>query len=142
MSKQKVWAIEQGSYSDYHIVGVFSSRENAQRVIDALPEERHEPPSLVEWDLDPAVDELNQGLRIFHVLMRKDGTVEKCKQREFGTYNLDEEHWVWKRSEARAYQGTPEAVDVLNSSVWARDTEHAIKIVNEVRAQWIAEGKF
>jgi hypothetical protein len=31
-----VWVIEQGSYSDYRVVGVFTSRENAKRVADAI----------------------------------------------------------------------------------------------------------
>lgn len=31
-----VWVIEQGEYSDYRVVGVYSSRENAERIAEKI----------------------------------------------------------------------------------------------------------
>jgi len=31
-----VWVVEEGEYSDYRVVGVFSSKENAQLIADAV----------------------------------------------------------------------------------------------------------
>jgi len=34
--KQACWVVEQGEYSDYRVVGVFTSKANAQVVADAI----------------------------------------------------------------------------------------------------------
>lgn len=71
----KVWVIEDGEYSDYHVVGVFSSRENAELVRSKL-----KSGDIEEWDLDPAVDKLNAGMEKFYVHMLRDGTA-RCGRR-------------------------------------------------------------
>jgi hypothetical protein len=61
-----VFVIEQGSYSDYHVVGVFSTRENAETVLAALKaatESYYDTPGIAEWPLDPAIDALRAGLK-------------------------------------------------------------------------------
>jgi hypothetical protein len=130
-----IWAIEEGEYSDYHVVGVFTSKENAEKVLEKLKGE-YNYPSLVEWPLDPAVAELNQGLSQYLVWMLKDGSVERVEQREFSSYDLAGEVIVWKRSKAPYFKG--EKPDVLTATVWAADDKHSIKIVNEKRIQMLA----
>lgn len=139
----KIWAIEMGSYSDYHIVGVFSSKENAEMIVSKM-DMKYETPNIVEWEVDPSIAELNANMKQFKIIMRKDGSTEKTTELDFfDEYDLCSSYDVWERTKAGAYSHDPQQFpDVLNCTVWARDTEHAIKIVNEVRLQWVVEGKF
>lgn len=132
----KVWVVEDGEYSDYSVVGVFSSQSNAERVAALVGG------SVAEWPLDPAIAELNQGLQIYFVQMQKDGTVEQCRRQETGTYSFGSTGVImWRRSQAPAFKGknTP---DLMQATVWAKDDTHAIKITNEHRAEFIASGKW
>ena len=80
-----VWAVEQGVYSDYRVVGVFSSRPNAKKVADVVNHgltNGYNKATVVRWLLDPAVDELNKGYTPWFVLMHKDGTTERIEPRD------------------------------------------------------------
>lgn len=131
-----VWVVEEGEYSDYRVVGVFTSQANADLIASRVGG------SVAEWPLDSAVAELNQGLKIFSVQMQKDGTVDRCNKQEFSACAVGSAGSVnmWRRSQARAYG--KDVADVMTASVWAKDEKHAIKIVNEHRAEFIASGKW
>lgn len=133
MSKEShsVWLVEDGAYSDYHIVGVFSTRENAElmRVTLDLNED-----SIVEWPVDPSIDKLRQGLCCYYIFMLRDGTVQYCcvsmpaneplpgPQIRISELRSDElAMWIY---------------------VWAKDKEGAIKAANEIRIQLIATDQF
>jgi len=131
-----VWALEDGDYSDYHVIGVFSSEANAKLAAIQFGG------SVVEWPLDPAVDEINAGLSTFIVWMHRDGYVERCETWQPSPYHPNGEMMLWRRSQAPAYRGTPKAIDIINATVWARDENHAVKIVNEHRSQLIASGEW
>lgn len=131
-----VWAIEEGEYSDYRVVGVFSSEANANQVSDLIGGE------VSQWLLDPAITELNQGLRIYRVQMQKDGTVDHCECQTFDSYAITTMGVsMWRRSQAPAYKGKG-VQDVLSAKVWAKNATHAVKITNEHRAQFIASGRW
>lgn len=119
-----VWVIEDGSYSDYHVVGVFSSKENAEKAlaINGIIGE------ISEWPLDPGIGELNQGLSPWHVVMNYDGEVTSAKK-------YIEELPLEEPRVYRQHNGSRVIGDV-----WAEDERHAIKIVNEFRTQAIANG--
>lgn len=139
-----VWAIEQGSYSDYHVIGVYSSRENAELVAAAINDSGQtfgDKAQVVEWTLDPAVEDLRAGRRPFIVWMQRDGTVERCEEWHVSGYEVGGEVAIWRRSQAPAYRGK-NVQDVINATVFATDEKHAVKIVNEHRAQYIAEGRW
>ncbi len=138
-----VWVIEQGEYSDYHVVGIFTSEAAARLVLERLDTEYSSYSHTIdEWPLDPAVEELNAGLTRWGLLMLRDGTVEQAPQPVGLTgYSIVNEIKLWERSKALAYQGK-DTPDVLNAAVWARDSEHAIKIVNERRTQMIASDEW
>jgi hypothetical protein len=142
MSKT-VWVIEKGSYSDYRVVGVYTSQERAQLVCDAInkSEAEYDQATIAEWPLDPAADEINQGMVPHLVHMRRDGTTERCEPCSISAYDIRGSDFLWKRSEARAFQGTNIA-DVLVATVFASDEKHAIKVVNERRMQMIAMNKW
>lgn len=138
----KIWVVEQGSYSDYSVVGVFTSEKNARLVADAINVgDRYDEATISEWELDPGVEHLRAGRTQHLVHMLADGTVERCEEWEISTYELAGKIDVWERTKALAYQGTGKP-DILTAIVWATDKTHAIKIVNEARIQMLADGRF
>lgn len=112
-----VWVVEDGDYSDYRVTGVFTSEENADLISDKFGGR------VSEWNLDPCVDDINAGRKVFDVFMEKDGTVNKV--------NVSDDFVIGVVSR---FQGW--------FQMWARDKKHAVKIANEQRAQMIASGEW
>lgn len=140
-----VWVIEDGEYSDYRVVGVFSSQENAQIVADAIKaesESSYSEATIAVWPLDPAVDELRQGLKCYHIWMQRDGTVERCHLAQLAGDHIGGEVGMWRRSVAAALFKMLDKPDVLDAKVWAKDDQHAVKIANEHRTRLIASGEW
>lgn len=134
---KSVWAIEEGQYSDYHVVGVFSSEENAKFYQASIKD--GSCATISEWFLDPSMDELRKGLQVYGVIMYKDGDTESVA--------LKDPHWVcepyiWNRGAWAAPINGRNDPTVLRTYVWAKSPEHAIKITNEHRTRFIAEGKW
>lgn len=143
MKANTVWVVEKGSYSDYSVVGVFSTRVNAESTADALNADEswlHDKATVAEWPLDPSVDERRKGYHRFIVHMLADGSTERCEQAAISAYDIGGSCEVWRRSTAPAYAGRG-IKDCLMATVWARDAKHAVKIVNEKRAQFVANGQ-
>lgn len=135
-----IWTLERGEYSDYHVIGVFSSEENAKAVAEKLEHDVE----VVCRVLDPGVADLNEGRRLYCVLMLRDGTTEKAYEAEMSTYEFNNAldlPRIWPRSTARGYRET-NTPDALQATVWATDEAHAVKIVNEHRTRMIADGEW
>lgn len=131
-----IWVIEDGEYSDYRVIGVFSSEANARAVQALLGGDG----DVSEWPLDPAVAEINAGMSRWEVLMLRDGTTERVdRDTEVARYDLTGSHSLWRRSQLSWANGKP---DCLKATVWASDATHAVKIANEIRARMIAEGEW
>ncbi len=113
-----VWIVEHGEYSSYQVVGVFSSEENAQLIADAIGG------TVDKRTLDPAVEELRANMRQFVVWMQKDGTTDRCEESDVASWDIEGSMFVTR--------------NCLIATVWAKNSEHAIKIANEGRAQMIA----
>lgn len=132
-----IFALEDGSYSDYHVIGIYTTRERAETVQKLVGGD------INEWTLDPGWTEINTGLNRWRVWMLRDGTVEETFHEKITGYWINEESmaWIWRRTQALAYKdkGIP---DCLQCLVWAKNEKHAVKIANEKRAQMIAEGKW
>jgi hypothetical protein len=139
-----IWLIEQGRYSDYHVVGVYDSEKKAREVADAINAgDTSDEARVSSRVLNPGVDELRAGLRLYLVTIQRDGTVEKCKLRDVSGYDLmSPPAQMWRRSTAPMYQGRDGFPDVMWVTCWARDENHAIKIANEHRTQFIALGEW
>jgi hypothetical protein len=152
-----VWVVEEGEYSDYHVVGVFSTKEAAQLVWDALNEAGGDPregPAC--WTLDPLVDQLRAGLRYYEVKMLVDGTTESCKLEEsFSDWETQGPRPPWfavykpRVQFARMQKGYPgtdysylDTPDYLIARVWAKDAQGAVKATNEHRARLIANNEW
>ena len=139
---KKIYAVARGSYSDYSVVALFTTEEKAKAFMTAVPDGDYN--ELETYELDPDVsDRIARGYRLWHVLMRRDGTVEKAKALDTEAYALGktEKPWIWRRSQAPAFRGT-NTPDCLDSVVWAKDSGHAVKVVNEQRAMMIANGEW
>ncbi len=138
-----VWVVEQGEYSDYRVVGVFSSKENAQSIVGAIKAGDHSDDlSIAEWPMNPGVDELRKGFKQYLIDMRKDGTTERVEGWDLSGYELAGSVRMWRRTQAPAYRGNKDKPDVLQAHIWARDEQHAVKIANEHRARLIASGEW
>ena len=137
-----IWVVEQGSYSDYKVVGVFTTEKNAKLIADKLNSSAYsDEATIAQWPLDPAVNQLIKGYRQFTVVMLRDGMTERCDELPFSSYELAGKFWIWKRTEAPAYvgKGIP---DALQATMLAKNAKHAIKIANEHRTQMIANGEW
>ena len=140
---KSIWVIEKGSYSDYRVVGVYSTKEGAELVCAKINgEESYELAVVSEWPLDPGMEAINQGLSPFVVHMLRDGTTEKIWMDESDfEYTLNDRPTIWRRSSAPAYQGK-NIPDCLTARVFAKDSQRAVKIANEHRTRMIASGEW
>lgn len=119
---KKCWIIEQGCYSDYRVVGIFSTKENAEKALAHMKQKEfsdYDEPEINERFLDPCIEELNQGLFQFEVRITKEG-IEVLIKKEI---DAEDFHWT--------------VGDYYN--VWARDEAHAIKIASEKHTRHLAE---
>lgn len=115
----KCYIIEQGFYSDYRVVGIFSTRENAEKMLAFINStEQWDDPEITERDFDPGISELNEGMNQYLVRFTATSTdVER-------TYGLNNEDHQWNAG-ACYY-------------CWAKDDNHAIKIASERHLQYEA----
>jgi len=129
-----VWMIDDGEYSDYHVVGIYSTKKNAETIQTLVGGEVRELP------LNPGVESVRLGLSRWHILMLRDGKVEFVGREEINKYSFGLDNaWVWERSKAAGYKGK-DIPDVLDYRGWAKTKKQAIKAANEKRAQVIASG--
>ena len=139
-----VWAIEDGQYSDYHVIGVYSSKANALVVAKAIGLNED---NVNEWPVNLLLKEINRGLNVFQVVMLKDGTTESIRPMERANGFNCPHHFFWDRPKADYYKQLKEQKGIdtpaaVQANVWARNEKHAIKIVNEIRTQMIANGEW
>lgn len=130
-----IYVVEEGEYSDYRVVGLFSTRENAEFVAARSKGE------VAEWGMDPGVNELRAGMQMWGVHMLRDGATERTWRCDPDYYYNAASHSIWQRSQAPAYRGQ-NVPDILVANVYARDEEHAVKITNEIRTRMIANNEF
>jgi hypothetical protein len=135
-----VWVIERGSYSDYGVLGVFSTEANARLIAARINKGGGEKATVSEWPLDPAIADLAAGRKKYSVRMEFDGSVLEPPVRRKDDLWGETYFSVWERSTATAYKGQG-SHDVLQGMVWAKTPVHAVKIVNEQRLMRIASGE-
>jgi hypothetical protein len=98
-----VWTVEAGEYSDYRIVGIYSTESGANRAAQAIEsdEDEDEEYRVCRRDLDPAVDELNAGLTPHRIHMHYDGAVygvyeDRSAFCDVGWLRVDERTTAWE----------------------------------------------
>jgi hypothetical protein len=133
----KVWLLTAGSYSDFHIVGVYSKRENAENALQAFG-----GGDIEEYRIDPHMDRINAGLSYFSVHMAKNGStsynngghVFRIERIDVNPIPVE----VGRAALIRSSDGTA----WMDVECWARDEKHAVKIANEQRVSKIASGEW
>lgn len=125
----KVYVLTQGSYSDYHIIGVTLDKEKAEETVEKLnynPGVYDDPVILEAYESD-AWDLGNLGCREYCFIFEPDGT---CG---------------WATCEQRASMVRPAEVytdcdDCVNVHVYTdKGWDHARKIAWDTRAKHLAE---
>jgi hypothetical protein len=130
----KVYIVTKGSYSDYSLVGVYSSKELAQADSDAYTGSN----GVSEWELDTINPMVKQGFKYYRVQMQGNGdssayledpperSREDRREFEYKDYKTGEREWL----------------DEWELFCWAKDGRHAAKIANERRGAMIASGEW
>ncbi len=138
----KCYLLSVGSYSDYGVIAVFSTREDAEAV-----QVRHPDSEVEERELDPGIVHGRDGYYRFFVEMDRDtGDVYRDP---YETYPDGDEQSTVVESGRRPPVGIPSGewpphrdwTPTLKISCWARDISHAVKIASEHRARLIASGE-
>lgn len=151
MVTNKVYAVSSGSYSDYRIEAVFSTKKKAQEYIDAHPKAEYswDEKGIETWDLDPVMYKPREGYAWFSVRMGLQTTggeeVHQHPSVKMALPLVPQEdtvsYWAgWKWPAAHFYiEGKWRIANVYVAPfIEAKDEQHALKIVNERRAAWLA----
>ena len=135
---ETIWIVDKGEYSDYRVIGVFSTKENAVLVADRFGAD------VAEWPINPWVDHINQGREPYIVWMERDGTTTRVERWPMRYTNRDEEGLMLEKAPrwGGSAWGRPAKGYCLRGIVYAKDEAHAVKIANETRSRYIAEGKW
>jgi len=127
-SGNSLFMVSSGSYSDYSVKGVFSSRDLAENYMQTL--------GGMDWNEIEEVDinsGFQTGLRPFSVRMDLDGnTSQITDQSGQGAYFNG---FYARIIPVTRFNPSP----VVAVECWARDEQHAVKIANEQRAMLIAQ---
>jgi len=117
----KVYVVTAGAYSDYHIVGVYSKRDDAESVAAGMRESPYGPPEVEEWELNKAAPTMP----LWRVSLDKYGNTNRVVNSGLydGMYDIEFNLPEGKHS---AY---------IYTDIRARDMKHAIKIAHERWAQ-------
>lgn len=142
-----IYVVTAGEYSDYRIHAMFSTRENAERYMEALPNPGYSGYNEIEeWTLDDMPEPAARGLKSYEVQIRRDGEIVSVK----GTNTQEQEHYshkaiYWSEKEwVRDARGCSEYVlverphQIARLVMWAENEQHAVKIANERRIQALA----
>lgn len=131
MKKKIIYAVNRGSYSDYRIVALFTTKNKAKEYMKFVTDDYYN--DIEEYELNPKiVDLVKRGYSIWLILMLKDGTTELIERHNFSRYESYEDFQIRKRS----------IENCLQAKVIAKTEKQAIKITNEHRVQMIANNKW
>ena len=117
----KVYVIEQGEYSDRHVVGVTESEEDAKRICEAIGSKWHGEIDTNYHEFDTEQFTVNKLLR-FEVSEYGDGWKAEYDFDDF--YKHYTENTIF-------YEG--------HYIVYAKDQDHAIKIAQDMDAEYRAK---
>lgn len=122
----KVWWVETGSYSDYAVLGVYSTKENADLAA------AQQGGSVVEVELDENIQRWKLGERFYQVFMERDGrsaisNLPSGNPRAPILYPF-----------RPGWGGAAPCKSYLIVSGWFRSRQQAVKATNEMRAEMIA----
>lgn len=122
----KVYVIEQGEYSDRHVVGVVENEEDAKRICEAIGRKWHGKTDTGYLEFDTEQFTVNKQLRF--IVYCYDSWREK-------------NHWVAEYDTYDFYKQYPETTMDYEGHyiVYAKDSDHAIKIAQDMDAEYRAK---
>lgn len=123
-----IYLVTTGDYSDYHVLGAYSTKTKAERAQDL-----YQAYDIEEYELDDMPD-APPGLVYWRVEMDRDGNTQHI-MRQSAPGEPPVMDW-------RPGFGKIGAQPYVAFSVWAKDEAHAIKIANERRTRLIADGEW
>jgi hypothetical protein len=118
----KVFVVTNGSYSDYRVVGIYSSRANA----DLAATHFLDDVGVEEYELDAAIDEMRQDRKPYFVRLSREtgGCLDvRVNDSAYGAFSTAVGEDVHK---------------ALYTHCWADNSAHAIKIASERRRAFLA----
>lgn len=124
---KQVYAVTDGDYSDYKVIGVYSTQKRAEYAHRLYGVDNE----IEVWVVDE-LPEHPRGMLLFHVRMARDGEVVRMWQGSPGGGVVG--------IESASNYGSVRFRENLAFDVWAKDEKHAIKIVNEYRGRMLADG--
>lgn len=124
----KVYVITKGSYSDYHICGVVTDQEAAEKLVK-LYSDSHDDAEIEVFDTDRPLSYLT-GRLPFKVYFYNAGGCHAFSCIE------DED---FKNNEITVFDHRPPYGSEMAVTVTTTDETHAIKIACDMRAQYLAE---
>jgi hypothetical protein len=125
----KVYMVSDGSYSDYSVLGIYSTRELAERAREVL----NAGNDIEEMELD-AIPETPPGLLAWWVNMAENGDIKQGPHRQ-GPTDGHETRW-------RIQFGYADVAPTAFFTLWARDADHAIKIAADKRRGLMVTGEW
>lgn len=125
-NNKTLYAVTDGDYSDYRVLGVFSTKAKAEHYKSLTQSD-----SIEEYELDGMLDH-PKGMLWWAVTMDEGGNTEETNQ-ENALYADGYKDSDWRPD------GDGRLVTYY---MWARNEKHAIKIANERRIGLIASGQW
>lgn len=126
-----LYAVSRGSYSDYGVVAIFDDKEKAESFRNwASAFDNNINTDLEEFELNPCTVAIRKGFKLFLVDMSRDGNAPRV------------EEWPYYQPQTIELKQYTRGPRILQGIVYAKDGPHAVKIVNEKRAQLIASGEW
>ena len=119
----KVYMVTDGSYSDYRVLGIYSTKAKAEKAKVLFNADNDVDP--VELDATP---EVPPGMLKWVVEMDRNGNVK----------DVSRENCEYHSSSAAVWKPFDKDVMYLRAAIWAKDEEHAVKIANEWRTRIVA----
>lgn len=130
----KIYLVSTGEYSEFSILGVFSTKEKVESFCNTFPNSGHydSKPDIHEYDLDEFDDiiEACKGKKVFNVEMELvDGNVKRVREHTG-------ELWVSQMVLEKKFVVNN---GLIQAYVFADSKEHAVKIMAEQRTQIIVQ---
>jgi hypothetical protein len=133
----KVWVLTQGSYSDYHIVGVCSTQEAAE-ALEAADSSVYDKTEFEEWELDACVVELEVTVDVYRTAdgLFSDWTEEVSVAGGPGFQARTQPGGRWVKNVGGEMLAAGEMVRV---TVSGNDHDRVRKVASERKARVVAE---
>jgi hypothetical protein len=131
----EIYVLTSGCYSDYQIIGVFSTQEKAQTFIEDYEKiygKNHDFNGIEIYDLDQVIEKK----RKYFVRMDRDGNIKEIYDDDWRVKNYKFGYKIYLTEYSGKYYLA------IDNVCRANGMTHAVKITNELRTRLIALNRF